>query len=155
MDKERRLVRHGFVLFLLGLLTGFAVYRLTNPRMGVTAHLEGVTNGMFLILLGLAWTRLGALSGRAQSVVFWTALVGAYANWFFPLFSAVVGAGFPPLAGAGFTTQPWQEPIFRFSILLAGVPPVACSALVIWALRGSTVTGQPDDRRHDARAPVP
>lgn len=137
MSRDTYLVRHGFMLFLLGLLTGVAVYRLANPRMGVTAHLEGVTNGMFLVILGLAWTRLGGLSNRVQAVIFWTALVGAYSNWAFPLFSAVVGAGFPPLAGAGFTTEPWQQPIFKASIALAVIPPVVCTALVVWALRGS------------------
>lgn len=137
MTRDARLVRHGFMLFLLGLLTGVAVYRLENPRMGVTAHLEGVTNGMFLVILGLAWTRLASLSSRTQAVIFWTALIGAYSNWAVPLFSAIVGAGFPPLAGAGFTTEPWQQPIFKASIALAVAPPIVCSALVVWALRSN------------------
>jgi hydroxylaminobenzene mutase len=41
------------LLFLLGLLTGFAVQRFTNPRMGLAAHLEGVMNGTFLLALGV------------------------------------------------------------------------------------------------------
>ena len=36
-----RLLRLGVLLFLLGLLTGFAIPALTNPRMGLTSHLEG------------------------------------------------------------------------------------------------------------------
>ena len=50
-----RLLWHGLFLFLLGLLSGFAVPAVTNPRMGVSAHLEGVMNGVFLSVLGLAW----------------------------------------------------------------------------------------------------
>ena len=57
-DKTRRLMWHGIFLFLLGLLTGLAVPALTNPRMGVSAHLEGVLNGIFLIILGLIWREL-------------------------------------------------------------------------------------------------
>jgi hypothetical protein len=46
-NKTRRLIWHGIFLFMLGLLTGVAIPALTNPRMGVSAHLEGVLNGIF------------------------------------------------------------------------------------------------------------
>src|ERR1700759_5661765 len=49
------LFKLGLVLFVIGLLTGFAIPALKNPRMGLTSHLEGVLNGMFLALLGLLW----------------------------------------------------------------------------------------------------
>jgi hypothetical protein len=68
-----RLLWHGFLLFLLGLLTGFAVPALTNPRMGLSAHLEGVMNGVFLVVLGLVRERL-VLSARAVTALFWLAL---------------------------------------------------------------------------------
>jgi len=45
-------------LFLLGLLTGFAVPALKNPRLALSSHLEAVLNGMFLVLLGLLWPHL-------------------------------------------------------------------------------------------------
>lgn len=47
------LVRH--VLFLLGLLIGFAEGQVSNPRNALAAHLEGLMNGTFLIALGAAW----------------------------------------------------------------------------------------------------
>ena len=37
---------HGMLLFLLGLLTGFAEPHFGNVRMGLAAHLEGVMNGI-------------------------------------------------------------------------------------------------------------
>lgn len=49
----RRLLQAGILLFLLGLLTGFLVPFTANPRMGLSSHLEGVMNGMFLVGLGL------------------------------------------------------------------------------------------------------
>lgn len=44
--------------FFLGLLTGFVIPVMRNPRMGLASHLEAVMNGMFLILLGLLWHKL-------------------------------------------------------------------------------------------------
>jgi hydroxylaminobenzene mutase len=46
---NRRLMWYGTFLFLLGLVTGLLEQRFTNMRMGVSAHLEGVMNGIFLI----------------------------------------------------------------------------------------------------------
>jgi len=48
-----RLLQFGYGLFLLGLLTGLGIPLLANPRMGLSSHLEGVMNGIFLIGLGL------------------------------------------------------------------------------------------------------
>lgn len=115
MDHERRLLRHGFMLFFLALLTGLiALYPLTNPRMAVAAHVEGLVNGIFLMLLGLAWQRL-ELPVRAGFWTYWAGLNGAYANWVIPLFSAVVGASRPRLAGAGFSAAPWAESLMPLS----------------------------------------
>jgi hydroxylaminobenzene mutase len=57
-DSKRRLFWHGMFLFLLGLLTWLAGQRLNNPRMGLAAHLEGIMNGSFLVLLGAIWTEV-------------------------------------------------------------------------------------------------
>jgi hydroxylaminobenzene mutase len=46
---------HGMFLFLLGLITGLVEQRFTNIRMGLSAHLEGVMNGMLTTLLGAAF----------------------------------------------------------------------------------------------------
>jgi hydroxylaminobenzene mutase len=76
--------------------------------MGVSAHLEAILTGVFLVGLGLAWPRL-RLTPRLLVVCFWAALIGAYANWAIPLFSATVGASQPILAGAGYQAAGWQE----------------------------------------------
>jgi hypothetical protein len=51
-DSQRRLIWHGMFLFLLGLLIGFVEGQVSNPRMALAAHLEGLMNGTFLIALG-------------------------------------------------------------------------------------------------------
>ena len=50
-----RLLQAGFVLFLLGLLTGFIIPAAQIPRMALSSHLEGIMNGSFLFALGLCW----------------------------------------------------------------------------------------------------
>jgi hypothetical protein len=57
-DRSLRLVSAGILLFLIGLLTGLFLPVLPYPRTGLAAHMEGVLNGMFLVLLGLIWSRL-------------------------------------------------------------------------------------------------
>src|SRR5438552_3971228 len=39
-DSKRRLMWHGMLLFLLGLLTGLVEQHFSNPRMGLAAHLQ-------------------------------------------------------------------------------------------------------------------
>jgi hydroxylaminobenzene mutase len=134
MTHDHRLLFHGFLLFLAGLVTGLIAYGLENPRMGVSAHLEGILNGVFLVGLGLAWSRL-ALGDRQRALCFWTALIGAYANWAIPLFSAVVGASQPILVGAGHQAAPWQEALLRASPVVGVLPPVVCASLAVWGLR--------------------
>ena len=58
-DFNRRLMFHGMLLFIVGLLTGFAEQHFANVRMGLAAHLEGLMNGIFLLALGAIWTRSG------------------------------------------------------------------------------------------------
>ncbi len=135
MPYDHRLLFHGFLLFLLGLGTGLAAYGLANPRMGVSAHLEAILNGVFLVGLGLAWTRL-KLGERQRTVCFWAAIVGSYANWAIPLFSAVVGASQPMLVGKGFEAAPWQETLLLASPVVGVLPPILCAVLVVWGLRG-------------------
>jgi hydroxylaminobenzene mutase len=130
---DHRLLFHGFLLFLLGLGTGLIAYVLENPRMGVSAHVEAILNGVFLVGLGLSWNRL-ALSQRVLPICFWAALVGAYANWAVPLFSAAVGASQPILVGAGFQAEPWQEALLTASPIAGVLPPIICGCIVVWGL---------------------
>jgi (hydroxyamino)benzene mutase len=62
---DRRLMWHGLFLFLVGLGTGLNERRFTNMRMALSAHLEGVMNGTFLIALGAIWGHV-ELSPRVE-----------------------------------------------------------------------------------------
>lgn len=73
------LVKLGAALFMLGLLTGLGSSLLANPRMGLSAHLEGVMNGTFLIALGAAWAHV-RLSVRLEKIAFVFLSFGAIVN---------------------------------------------------------------------------
>ena len=60
----RKLLWHGVFLFLLGLLTGLGAGLVENPRMALSSRLEGVMNGLFLVVLGFFWGHL-RLSARS------------------------------------------------------------------------------------------
>src|SRR5260370_37947911 len=77
---KRNLLRHGLLLFLLGLVTGLVIPQLHNPRMGVSAHLEGLLNGIFLAVLGLGWEEL-RLGERGRKVRYALGLLAAHTNW--------------------------------------------------------------------------
>ena len=134
-EANRRLMWHGMFLFLLGLMTGMLETHFTNMRMGVSAHLEGVMNGTFLVVLGAIWTEV-RLSAQAKAAAFWTALYGTYANWFFTTFGAVFGtAAANPITAAGHHGQPWQETLAGAGFRSVEVAIITASLLAFWALR--------------------
>jgi hypothetical protein len=67
---NRHLMWHGMLLFLLGLATGLVEQQFTNVRMGLSAHLEGLFNGIFLIALGAIWSEV-RLPSWAKVTAYW------------------------------------------------------------------------------------
>jgi hydroxylaminobenzene mutase len=104
-------------------------------RMALSAHLEGVMNGTFLIALGAIWGHVD-LPPRVAKAVRWSALYGTYGNWLFTTLGAAMGtAAANPILSQGHHGKAWQERIaaagFRsiaYSILVAVV-------LIAWGLR--------------------
>jgi len=135
VSPSRWLILLGLVLFLLGLLTGFAQSLFANARMGVSAHLEGLMNGMFLIVLGLIWPQL-ALGIRASLAAFALVIYSAFANWFTVTLSAFWGAGasMMPLAGQGMMGSTAQEASIRILLITVGISMVAGVVLIIHGL---------------------
>ena len=125
----------GFLLFLLGLITGLVVPAFANPRLGVSSHIEGVLNGIFLIVLALVWHKL-ALSAGALKTTYWLALYGTFANWFAMLFAAVTNAGkmLGVMAG-GQQGPPAAEAVVAFLLITLSVAMVIISVLVLVGLK--------------------
>lgn len=140
--RSHRLLQLGILLFLLGLLVGFVVPALANPRMGLASHLEGIMNGIFLVVLGLLWPRLH-LSPNASTTLFWLALFGTFANWTATLLAAFWGAGASmPLAAAGHEGSAMQEGIIDVLLITLSLAMVGVCTLVLWGLR--VAPGKPD-----------
>lgn len=135
-NTPRQLKMFGMVLFLLGLLTGFAVMKTINPRMGLAAHLEGVMNGTFLVVAGLVWNDL-RLSEKLKKAVYWALLYGTFVNWFTTLLSAVFGTSkMTPLSGAGHEGSAMQENIVAVGLITLSLAMVFALGAMVYGLRG-------------------
>ena len=136
VEQGRKLMWFGMLLFLLGLLTGFLPGIATNPRMALSSHLEGVMNGMLLVILGLVWPRL-KLGSRLARSGYGLALLGTYLNWGATLFAALsgAGAGLMPMAGAGHSGTALAEGIVTASLVTLSAVMVIVSLIVLWGLR--------------------
>jgi len=138
---ELSLVRAGFVLFTVALLTGFAVPAFLNPRMAVAAHLTAILNSLVLIVLGLTWGFLAftPLQAKLTRLAF---LYGAFASWVAASLAAAWGTSrLTPLAGAGHGAAPWQEGLVQ-GIQVSIVLVILAGALsVLYGLRQTQLAG--------------
>jgi hydroxylaminobenzene mutase len=139
-DRKRSLLWHGALLFLLGLVTGLIQQKLTNPRMGLSAHLEGLMNGTFLIAIGAAWHEL-KLAPRKITFTYWTVLYGTYGNWAFTLIAAMFGtAAMTPLASAGHKGLDWQEGVVTFGFVSVGLAMLVAVVMLLVGYKRQAAT---------------
>jgi hydroxylaminobenzene mutase len=137
-SRSRALLALGAFLFLLGLLTGALIPAVRNARLGLSAHLEGVMNGTFLMVLGAIWHRVH-LSDALSKLCFWLLVYGTVANWFFTLLGGVFGAArMMPIAGNGMTALPWQETVVGFGLITLSIAMVVGCGLLTWGLARRT-----------------
>jgi hydroxylaminobenzene mutase len=142
-DRCRTLMFSGFLLFLLALVTGLFFNKLPNPRLGQGAHITGLMNGMFLVLLGLSWDHL-RLTARAGAWVVRLILFGTYANWGFSLLAAVLKTGnLTPLASGGQTADPWKEAIVGAGLISLTLCMLAAVGMIVWSLRKPAADAEP------------
>ncbi len=139
MDFKRtqaeRLIYLGAWLFLLGLIVGLLVPVFANPRMGVSSHLEGVFNGMFLIMLGLIWSRL-ELSEKWLRLTFWLSIYGTFVNWGGILIAAIFDAGkMLGIAAEGKEGPPLAEGIVTFSLITLSLAMLIVSITILVGLK--------------------
>ncbi len=131
-QRAQTLLGLGALLFFLGLLSGFAIPGMTNPRMGLSGHLEGVMNGTFLIVIGLAWSKCH-LAPVYKTIAYWTLIYGTFANWMFVTFAAVYGTNaMTPIAGSGYKGLPWQETTVSTGLFSVGIAMVVACGLLAW-----------------------
>jgi len=120
----------GIVLFLFGLFVALFIPLMKNPRMGLSAHLEGTLNGMFLVILGLIWSKV-ILLDKWLKTTFWLAIYGSFANFVAVTIAAITGAGkMMPIAGGKEGTAIIEGLISYLLISLALAMIVVCSIVL-------------------------
>jgi (hydroxyamino)benzene mutase len=133
---SRKLKKLGMLLFLLGLITGFAMTNLKNPRMGLAAHLEGVMNGTFLVVAGLIWNDLN-ITETLKKVTCWTLIYGTFVNWFVTLLAAILGTSkMTPITGQGYIGTMLHENIVTAGFISVGLTMVFSLVVMVYGLRG-------------------
>ena len=122
----------GLILFLIGLLTGLAVPALKNSRMALSSHLEGVLNGMFLVLLGLLWPHIHLPNAWGVAAVVLIVYAG-YANWLATLLAAAWGAGrkFAPIAAGDHVASAGKERVVSFLLVSLSLTIVIGVVIVV------------------------
>jgi (hydroxyamino)benzene mutase len=132
---NRFMMRLGFVLILLGLLTAFAIPSFANPRMGLAAHTVAIMGGLLLVVVG-AVAGSFALGPRASAAFTAAWIYATYANWLGCLLAALTGASrLTPIAGASTVGTPVAEGIVAFVFLSEAAAALTGAGLAIWGLR--------------------
>jgi hydroxylaminobenzene mutase len=135
MDQSSRIRQgflvHGASLFLIGLLAGAAVPMTLNPRMGLSAHLAAVQNGMFLLAVGAAWGHI-KLTITAEQVAYMSGIASMYGFWFALELAAIWGTSrATPIAGAGFAADPWKENAVEALLRVSSVAAIVAAAVIL------------------------
>ncbi len=134
-NQSNKLIFLGVALFLLGLVVGLFVPMFANPRMALSSHIEGVLNGIFLIVLGLIWNRID-LSVRWLKINFWLAIYGTFANWFGILVAAIFNAGkMLNIASQGKEGSPLAEAFVNFSLVSLSVAMIIVCVTTLIGLK--------------------
>ena len=63
------------LVFLIALLVGLAVPKFAVPRLGLSAHLIGIMQGLFLMVSGLLWPKLQLTRATARARSGWPFMV--------------------------------------------------------------------------------
>jgi (hydroxyamino)benzene mutase len=94
---RRRLASSGAWLFAIGMVTGLCAaavlterVSVTLPRLALSAHLNALLGGMWLVLVGstLDMLHYGDIGRRRLA---WVVMVPAWANWLITLIASVLG----------------------------------------------------------------
>jgi hydroxylaminobenzene mutase len=136
VEQSRKLIQFGVLLFLLGLVTGFVIPALKNPRMGLSSHMAGVLNGMLLMIFGLIWPKL-ELTKNLLNWNYWLSLFGTFTNWFTTLLASAWGAGsvMMPIAGNEMHGTDLQEIIIKFGLVTLSISMMIVSIFILWGMR--------------------
>ena len=132
---NKNIVRHGFFLILLALVTGLAVPDMAIPRLGLSAHTIGILSGALLIAIGAIWP-LFELSSRQAQLMDWAWLYSSYVNWLGCVVGAVLGAGkMTPVAANAAVGSPTAEALVGAMLASVALASFIAIGLSLYGLR--------------------
>lgn len=124
------------LVFLIALLVGLAVPKFAVPHLGLSAHLIGIMQDLFLMVSGLLWPKLQLTRAMARGA-FWPAVYGCFAASTANVLAVVWGAGNSMLTIAAGVARgsTLQEGIIAIVLRTAAVSLIAAAILILWGLR--------------------
>jgi hydroxylaminobenzene mutase len=135
VEPRRRLVWHGVLLFVLGLLVGTMTSAMANPRMGLSAHVGAILNGALLIALGAAWDTV-VLRTRGETSAFWMLVTGSYGSFVGLVLAAALGTKLStPIHGAAHPAAPWAESVVNVVLSVSALAVLVGAIAVLGGLR--------------------
>lgn len=139
---ELRLARHGVIVLLLGLLTGFVIRDFHNRHFGNAAHLVGLIGGFGIIALSLLWPRLNL--GRTWSGAgAWITAASMYFNWLGVTLKGWLGSG-PDLAGPPMLGSPLLWDSASGLLIVAGsLLSLSSTVIILFGLRKLSASAAP------------
>lgn len=132
MSLQKAFLVLGTALFFAGLVTGLLTGVMANPRMGLSAHMQGITNGVFLLAVGAAW-RCVSLGPKTARLTFWLLAFGTVVNWTSTTLAAFWNTGdMTPIHGPAPTASAWQEVIVSTGLLSLTLAMLAGTGLLLF-----------------------
>ena len=129
------LVRAGLLLFLLALVAGLLVAQFPVPRLGLSVHLLGIVQGLFLAVLGLLWPRL-RLTRAWCRVAFWLVIYGCLAAWASNVLAAVWGgSSMLPMASGQARGSALQDEMITVGLRSAAISLISATVLILLGIR--------------------
>ncbi|WP_154223767.1 hydrogenase [Marinicella rhabdoformis] len=136
---NRNIIRHGFIIMLLSMVTGMLIPSLEIPRLGLSAHTVGILSGILLLVLGAIWHQFD-LSQKKVKTMYWCWLFSSYFNWLACLLGAIMGAGkATPIAAAGYVGENITELVVLLMFLSVALTSLIAVILAILGLKSGAM----------------
>jgi len=136
---NKKIIRHGFILILIALVSGLFIPVMAIPRLGLSSHTIGILGGVLLIAIGAIWAQF-ALSLKQLKCLYYSWLYSSYVNWLGCLTGAILGAGkTTPVAAAGIVGSAFGESVVSAMLISVGLVSFIAVGLSLWGLRARSV----------------
>tara|TARA_R110000850_G_scaffold3976_2_gene18849 strand:- start:842 stop:1258 length:417 start_codon:yes stop_codon:yes gene_type:complete len=133
---NNKIIRHGFILILIALVSGLFIPAMTVPRLGLSSHTIGILSGVLLIAIGAIWQQF-SLSSKQSQWLYYSWLYSSYVNWLGCITGAILGSGkTTPIAASGIVGSEFSETIVAAMLISVGLVSFIAVGLSLWGLRG-------------------